>query len=57
MTLVVYKTYKLLVFLLSFAQAATRLQLCAMFFSQEVIDIYSGDTADHLDMEKRQEIN
>lgn len=46
-----------LVFLLPFAHAATRLRLCAMFFIQEVIDIYSSDIADHLDMEKRQEIN
>lgn len=46
-----------LVFLLPFAHAATRLRLCGMFFSQEVIDIYGSDIADHLDMEKRQEIN
>lgn len=46
-----------LVFLLPFAHAATRLRLCAMFFMQDVIDIYSSDIADHLDMEKRQEIN
>lgn len=44
-------------FLLPFAHAATRLQLCAMFFIQEVIDIYSSDIADHLYMENRQEIN